>query len=291
MRWKRGCPAGGVNLFTLQMSILRLMGNNSVEFIEDFARRWSRTVVPFFAQTNEFNPVVQGFGSGFLLRAKNEHWLVTALHVVRDAARHGQFVIVVDGKGIVLSKVPFVFDEINDLAVAPMDQLLREHEFVSVAAIDISPPPDQSSPLGFTVLLGYPASKNQFHLRFGAVDRYLLSLTVERAVPDASVETTLADPVLFGYHSSGLLDSQFKRTGQAPGLHGMSGGPALELRATRVSVEEYRFSSRLSGVLVEWHRTRRIVVAASVECLRALLNKAAAVAARGQPSAAQHRSG
>jgi hypothetical protein len=53
----------------------------------------------------------------------------------------------------------------------------------------------------------------------------------------------------------------------------MSGGPALQLHVSRFSGNEYRFYVRLSGVLVEWKKKEKVVLAASAACLREALRK------------------
>jgi hypothetical protein len=86
---------------------------------------------------------------------------------------------------------------------------------------------------------------------WGKIDRQLLSLTAELAPTGTLVPTEIRNPVLFAYEPKVQVDSLLNRIGPPPALQGMSGGPTLELRATRLSEEEFRFHPRLSGVAAE----------------------------------------
>jgi len=246
-----------------------LLNDANVEYIDQIVRRWGRVVVPFF-RPGKSKTAAHVFGSGFLAYALGRHWLVTALHVIEDVLSLDACVINVAGHGIVLERVPFFPDRENDLAFAPIDRLLSTHDIKAIPVIDLEREESEASPLGY-----HPATKNELDPRWGKIDRQLLSLTAELAPTGTLVPTEIRNPVLFAYEPKVQVDSLLNRIGPPPALQGMSGGPTLELRATRLSEEEFRFHPRLSGVLVEWRRKERIIVATSATRLREALSERA----------------
>jgi hypothetical protein len=198
--------------------------------------------------------------------------LVTALHVVEQVMLADACVVNICGTGVILEHIAFFPDEDNDLAFAPLDGILMRHGVTRIVAIELDAQEDGSEEVGYHLLMGYPASKNKLDLKFNEIERRLHSLTAKSVSPPQRLVTTIKEPRFFGYDPKSQVDSQIRPV-QPPGLHGMSGGPALELRASRHIGNEYRFHIRLSGVLVEWRQQEKVVVAASAVALREALRK------------------
>jgi len=252
--------------------MLLYLNEGSVEYIDEIVRRWGRIVVPFFRNYGKSKTAAHGFGSGFVARVRGKHWLVTALHVVDDAIRADACVFSLCGKGVVLEHMAFFPDKANDLAFAPLERILMQHRFARVPAIDLDAEDDGTAEVGYHLLMGYPASKNRLDLKFDELERRLHSVTAERIQHQEDIATNVREPVFFRYDQKAQVDSFFHPL-QPPGLHGMSGGPALELRASRFFGNEYRFHIKLSGVLLEWKKQQKVVVAASAVRLRESLRK------------------
>jgi hypothetical protein len=258
------------------MAILQYLDENSAQFIDDVVQRWGRIVVPFFRNYSKSKTAAHGFGSGFLARFNGKHWLVTALHVLEEALRADACVFNLLGRGIVLEHMAFFPDKPNDLVFAPLEGILMQQGFPAVPAIDLDADNEGTDEFDYHLLMGYPASQNRLDTKFDELDRRLLSITAEKAVDALTVGSGITDAVLFTYDPKHLVDTTFDRA-QPPGLHGMSGGPALELRMTRFPGNEYRFYVRLAGVLAEWKKSQRIVVAASASALREAIRRVAHV--------------
>jgi len=89
------------------------------------------------------------------------------------------------------------------------------------------------------------------------------------------LKTDIQDRAVFTYNPKRMVDSYFNRISNPPNLHGMSGGPALEVRAMLMSEDEIKLHVRLAGVLVEWHQKQKVVVAAETHSLLRLLEAVA----------------
>jgi hypothetical protein len=253
------------------MDILLPFEEDSVEFIDELVKRWGQLVIPFFSSNPKSKTGAIGFGSGFLVRFSGKHYLVSALHVINDALAHGTVVLNIKGKGIVLENLEFFIDSDNDIAAAPIDEFLIRNGINSVPAVELDNEKSSFEPLGFHLLMGYPGTKNKLDTKWNKVDRKLYSITAEICSAEPEVNTEISDHVLFNFDPKNQVDSNLKPAGKPPQLYGMSGGPAFEIHAKRVSEDELKFYVRLVGVLVEWHQNKKVVIAAKKEALTSLL--------------------
>lgn len=239
----------------------RYLNENSVEFIDEMVKRWGRVVVPFFSSGENSRAGANGFGTGFLVRFNSKHYLVTAMHVVEDALGCSACAINICGVGVGLKDIFFYRDKENDLAVADLDEFLVNNGFDSIPSIDLDNEHTSFKPLGFYLLMGYPGTKNKLEPRWGKINRNLYSITTEKLGSNIGINTDIGVPILFEYDPKNQIDSNLKSAGRPPELYGMSGGPALELHAKYISEDELRFYVRLTGILVEWHKRKKIIVA------------------------------
>ncbi|MEZ7493373.1 trypsin-like peptidase domain-containing protein [Pseudoalteromonas distincta] len=260
------------------MDILLPFEEDSVDFIDELVKSWGGLVVPFFSSNPKSKTKVNGFGSGFLVRFSGSHYLVTALHVINDALSHDTVVLNIKGKGIVLENLKFFIDSDNDIAAAPIDEFLMRNGINSVQAVELDNEKTSFKPSGFHLLMGYPGSKNKLDTKWDKVDRKLYSFTAKICSAAPNVNTEISDHVLFDFDPKDQVDSNFKSVGKPPHLYGMSGGPAFEIHQKRVSEGELKFYVRLTGVLVEWHQNKKVVIAAKKEALTNLLQSNKSVA-------------
>lgn len=257
------------------------------KIFDDIVSRWRKIVVPFFTQKPNNKTAVFGFGSGFIAVYKGEHFLVTAKHVLDDALKHGTCAININDHVLLLQNMYFFTDPHNDIAFTPIEATLFTNKIETVPAIDLTKEGEISKSLGYHLLMGYPASKNILEPRWNKVNRMLYSFTAEVNAAKRSLIKNISDPVVFDFDPHKQLDSSLKPTGQPPHLKGMSGGPALEIRVSGTQEEGYRFCVTLSGVLVEWHEKKRVVVAASTASLMKSLEAAKTKYAKN-PVASEH---
>ena len=175
-----------------------------------------------------------------------------------------------------LSGVPFLKDEANDLAVCdPGLGWFAEHGIESVPAVMLDRDLSGHERSGFYLLMGYPATRNRFSARYGRTTRNLLSLSVDGTVP-LQGEPPVAEPVAFACDPERVTDST-RRPAGLPALQGMSGGPALEVLARPVRPGEREFTLSLAGVLLAWRKRERQVVAARADAVLRLVDRLAAL--------------
>lgn len=244
------------------------------KIFDEIVDRWRKIVVPFFTREPNNKTAVSGFGSGFIAIYKGEHFLVTAKHVLDDALRYGTCAININNHVLLLQNMYFFTDPHNDLAFTPIGEALYKNKIETVPAIDLTKEGEVPKSLGYHLLIGYPASKNKLEPRWNKVNRMLYSFTAEVNVAKKSLIKNISDPVVFDFDLNKQVDSSLKPTGQPPHPKGMSGGPALEVRFSGTQEEGYSYYVTLSGVLVEWHEKKRVIVAASTASLMKALDAA-----------------
>lgn len=243
-----------------------------LKHIDDVVDRWSIIVVPFYSSSTKSNANADGFGSGFVVRYRNKLFLATASHVVDDAMKNEVNIIVINGHSILLENIIAMRDEQNDIAAFPLDNLLRKNGFRSVSGLDIDVAP-KGEPLGLNLLLGYPGTKNRLNSKFKKTNRHLQSITAKKIDHEVSLKTEISNCIQFEYNTKKLIDSKLNKIPNSPYLHGMSGGPALEMRQELTSEHELKTHIRLVGVLVEWHQQQKVIVATEASSLIKLLDK------------------
>jgi hypothetical protein len=243
----------------------------SLKFIDEIAEKWGRVTVPFFSNSKKSTSGANLFGSGFIARFKDKNYLVTAHHVAEDMLNYNACVVNINSTGVILENIEFYIDKINDLAIAPIDFLLEKHGIKKISYVPL-PPQTHEVPLGYHIILGYPGTKNKLERKWGKINRHFFSITVEKTALPAFIKTTVNDAICFYFDQNCQMDSTLNKIGKPPDLYGMSGGPVFEL-FVNIEHDHYRFSVQLSGVIVEWHKNDRIVLAAPLTKLVELIKK------------------
>jgi hypothetical protein len=237
--------------------------------VDELVQRWGDVVVPIFVNDARSDQVADGIGSGFLTIQGSRLFLVTAAHVIAAVQKARVAVANIQGKAVFLNGMKFSFISDYDIAAVELTEpwMLR-HGCERLKAIP-APGSEQSwRRTGAFVLAGYPASKNRLDLRYGKTNRSMRAITVEAAANVAS--TKIADGRAYVYDHENVIDSELRALGPQAGLHGMSGGPCMELIATSTEDARYRFGFACTGVLCEWHKDRRLVVTTPPEAIVAV---------------------
>lgn len=249
--------------------------SESLDFIDALLPDLEKIMIPFFSPSVKNPKGADGFGSGFLATYNGRRYLVTALHVVEDVAHYGTCVIRINGKAIFLEKVKFSINKDNDLAFALIDDLLNRNNINDAVFIDLDFSADTDTvKIDHHLLLGYPETKNRIDPKWNKTAILLLSITANPANPALKIKTPILKRILFEYNTKKLINSDLTIANQPPKLQGMSGGPSLEMRVARFAKDKLEVSILVSGVLVEWHKNEKIVVAASVDSLRTAMDLA-----------------
>lgn len=238
--------------------------------IDRLVALWGDVVVPIFVENPKSELAVDALGSAFLLIDQDVLYLVTALHVMQDAKSCVHQVGNFAGKAAHLGGLRFRTSPDHDVAVAHLsNEWLQRAGLERLKAL----PATKSGEWHETevhLLWGYPGTKNRLDQRFGLVDRQMLSISTEFS-PTSSVKTGIMDALCISYDHKNVIDSAGEKLGPQPALQGMSGGPLIHVLKRRVSPLEEQFSLRCDGVLCEWHKRDRIVVASQMAAVTKLI--------------------
>jgi len=258
---------------TLNDSILPNMWDVSKEPfapIDDVFQKWSDIVVPIYVEHMRARNAMNGLGSSFIVQSAGRYFLVTALHVAEDARRFSFHFANMNGAGIDIGGLSFVVSEPHDLAIAELTHdWLNAHEIKCLKAVPIAEKDKTWIKPNLFLLLGYPGSKNKLSIAFGKLDRHILSITAELKEANFA-KTKVVDATQFDYDHKTTINSQLINLGGKPALQGMSGGPALQI-VYKKSMGTIHLSVQLAGVLSEWRKANRSVVATSAQSVRNLL--------------------
>lgn len=249
---------------------------NPFDPIDGLIQRWGDVVVPIFTGDSRSDQVADGMGSAFVTTLNKRLFLVTAEHVVQQVVQARGVIANIQGKAIVMNGMKFTSISDYDIAATELTEDWARRNGVeglkAIAAPGFEMPWRKT---GVFMLAGYPASKNRLDLRYGKVTRTMTSITAEATTDTAN--TKIVDFRTYAYDHRNVIDSAQKVLGPQAGLHGMSGGPCMEVLAFQDEEGKFRFSLACAGVMCEWHKDHRLVVAAPPEaivavCLHAMKN-------------------
>lgn len=246
--------------------------NKPFDPVDRLVEKWASVVAPIFVNSVKSALAADGLGSSFLVTTGQNLYLVTALHVVQDANRFRHQIANIGGKAVDLGGLPFRISTAHDVAVVHLtDQWLVQVglDEVKLEALPVKVDGEWEA-TGIFVLLGYPASKNRLDGRFDQLTRRMLSITTESA-KGTPIATPVQGPIFFSYDHTKIINSELAKLGPQPALQGMSGGPALHLLARQNPDGEYNFTFSCEGVLCEWHKSQKIVVAAPFSIVKDLI--------------------
>jgi hypothetical protein len=250
--------------------------NVHTQYIDQLADSWHHALIPFV------RPLPTGpkgttkgevFGTGFLVKWRHDYALVTAAHVVTAAKKSSIVVLDVNGFAVQLAYRKFVIFGEADLAVSLFtDQDLGELGVQKIKAIPLFKDRAGQQPQARSVGMGYPSTQNQLNTAHGKIDKTSLIFSVLPAEPDARTTTTISKPLLFTYEPSQMLPGRNRAPNStAPDLHGISGGPIFQLYVTEFieradldpAIRRHHVGLELEGVLVEWRKSEKLLVAVS----------------------------
>lgn len=238
--------------------------------IDKLTELWGDVVVPIYVDNPKSELAVDGLGSAFLYTDRGALYLVTALHVVQNANLFAHQVGVFAGKAAHLGGLTFSKSPAHDVVVAHLsNEWLQGAGLERLKALPAAHS-DEWQESGVHLLWGYPETKNRLDQRFGRVNRQMLSITTEHLLT-SSVKTKIKDAICISYNHKNVVNSAQEKLGPQPALQGMSGGPLIHVLTRRVSLSEVRFNVRCDGVLCEWHKTARAVVASPLAAVKKLI--------------------
>ena len=144
------------------------------------------------------------------------------------------------------------------------EQWLQKNEISKIKSAQAQRELEGWERTGIYLAVGYPSTKNVLSFKYRNLNRKCLSISLSKA-KDLKVSTSIKEPLIFLYDQKQVFDSTGTKLGPQPKLQGMSGGPCFEL--LRRNGEDLTFSLDAVGVLVEWHKTKRAIVASPITAI------------------------
>lgn len=228
--------------------------------VDDAVAKWADIVVPIFVDSEKSDKAANGLGSAYLCSHGEHFFLVTALHVITDANKSNLQVANINGKGVDIGGLRFHVLETHDLAVAELEpEWFHEKGVTKIKAARLRNDLSGWQRTGIFVAIGYPETKNRLDMRYEKLDRYCLSITVS-IQKHSTVSTSIQDAIHLSYDPKTVINSYGEKLGPQPDLYGMSGGPCLELLRSTDTKPTYSLDP--IGVLTEWHKKDRTIIAA-----------------------------
>lgn len=235
-----------------------------MKIVDEIVDKWVSIVIPIFVESKK-KPITAKaadvLGSAYLCSNGETFFLVTALHVVKDANEFQVQVTNINGTAIDIGGLKFQAHDKHDIAVTELKpEWFDKKEVEKVKAAPVGRDLSKWERTGIFIAMGYPATKNELDVRYGKVDRYCHSISLG-LLKNCKIKTEVEDAIFLSYDHKNIIHSSGKKQSSQPDLYGMSGGPCLEL-LSRYEDFETKFSLEPVGVLVEWHKKSRVIVVA-----------------------------
>ena len=227
--------------------------------VEQLVHRCAVGVTPILGN-NWRIPKWEGVGTGFVLMDKGNAYLVTANHVLDGAVQYKQVVAKIFGEPVHLHGLYFASDPTLDVSVTLLPKnWLNSYgidEIFAPSAIELHPSYEGT---GQYVILWFPASMNKIDCRWPSDSPKAAWFTALRAAPNI-VRTTIPSPLCLTYDPKDFRDGGRN----PPALQGMSGGPVWEIISRRITDLTTGLSLYPQGVLCEWHKGQKTIVASTI---------------------------
>lgn len=240
------------------------METQLISLIDRMMPSWGEIVVPIFVASQKSLGAAEGIGSGFLITFKGAHFLVTALHVLHHA-KESDLIANICEKSVFLAGMTFHKSEEFDIAFCELsEQWLQRNEIPKIKSAQAQRELEGWQKTGIYIAVGYPSTKNILNPKRGNLNRNCLSISLSKA-KNLTVSTAIKEPLIFSYDHKQVFDSIGNKLGPQPKLQGMSGGPCFELIIK--NGEDLTFSLDAVGILVEWHKIARAIVASPITAI------------------------
>ncbi len=230
-----------------------------LQVLDKFTNILSKCVVWFFGGMSKDNGrILYSIGSGFIVSYLSNKYLVTALHVIDKLKAYTAKCISINNTNVVFN-MEGLSDIDNDIVVFKLtDKWFADNNIDNTFIFNMDDI-DFSGERLLYFLLGYPSSKNKIYgiAPNSTRDRIVLSITAFKYEDDICKITNIKSPIPFLYDHDKILDSKLQQYTNPPDLHGMSGGPAIEL----IHTQDEGLQVRLIGIITEWYKNERIVIA------------------------------
>ena len=211
-----------------------------------------------------------GKGSAFFARYKGSVFLITACHVAEMSQTNSKRYFGVGDQLVTASDLDFAIDLENDLAIAVVsEQWMADRKLSRIGMLDLELAVQKDSRTGVHVVVGFPESKNYLRKRYKADRMEFLGISLYDIVP-APNSVEISRPICFSLRRKNTWFSDGRLNRNMIPLHGLSGGPVVELTAFVIKNRMY-FACTFAGVACEWVEGKNIIAAIAGEAVIKLI--------------------
>lgn len=221
--------------------------------------RWASAVCPVYVNPEKRSVTAQGIGTMFVGAIDRKLYLITADHVIAASQSYKFRVLHLQGRALDTAHMDFRGSRSCDIAVQEMNASTSPSLIGGVYKhIPVSEDCPGWVPTGIFSLLGYPSTQNVLKARFGSTNRRVFNVIATRTA-QPSKRTQIENAFALEYSPRSATDGSGAKT-NPPDLHGMSGGPCIEIMSKQTS-DGLSLRAKLKGVITEFHaQDRQIIV-------------------------------
>jgi hypothetical protein len=235
--------------------------------LDALVKRCSVGVTPLLV--NDYRiPKWQGVGTGFVIVVDGHSYLVTAKHAMEEALKHKQIMVKLFGRSMLLSGMYFAPADECDISISllPLDWL-NSHGVELIYAPSLVQLPSTYESTGTYVVVGFPASRNSIDPRWDFDKTTTCLWLALNADEDETPRQGFCRPLTLDY------EARVRGKSEPPSLKGMSGCPVLEVLHRRLDDSQTGISLYPRGVLCEWHKREKVIIAERIESVADLIRE------------------
>ncbi|MCK2149608.1 serine protease [Marinobacter alexandrii] len=241
-----------------------------LQCVDEMVEVWGDILVPIYTDKEFRDGVAFLLGTGFLAEYREEIFLVTAQHVIKDHSDK-LLVIGIGDTSVPLSKMPFFASKENDLAVSRLEKEWADEAGVGkVKAIPLEDKKEGYISEGRYFLMGFPGKKNTLNKRIGKDTKNIHGTSFVSKIESPQSKTHIDCPVAFEFDKNSAINTDGQKT-NPPSFSGNSGGPILQLMGKDINRDHKTIGCRLSGIFTGWHQNEKEAIAARPEALLELI--------------------
>lgn len=236
--------------------------------IEEAVRRASLSVAPIWV-TNWDSHKHFVVGTGFIIVHESNFYFVTASHVVDLAFQYKEVRINLCGRTADLHGLYFVSCPISDISVTRLpEHWLSSHRMDFRYALSTKALSSDYEGTEEYVMAGFPASINKVDVRWPSIfNGAKMMMLGARLRGPTTTRTAIPNPI------SLYFDHKKYKGKTPPAIYGLSGGPLYQItrRDINKNGENIGLGVNLVGMLCEWHKKERTVVAVKISVVVSLI--------------------
>lgn len=235
-----------------------------LEIINDIASHWESIVIPIFGKSKHPSGATT-IGSGFIATINNHFLLITAAHVAKTIQESNIITINIKGCAVNLTGLPIIKNALQDIALIPLSpKWMEQNKLKTIKSVAINAPNTDWKRTGIYIAMGYPSSRNMLDSRYKKFNRYCHSISLAE-INSCDLNTSIQNPLLLQYDHENIFNNKGEKLGAQIDLHGMSGGPCMEILKWKNLDGTIKYTLDPTAVLAEWHKNKKIIIASKIK--------------------------